>query len=77
MVHKMSIALFVLTFVISHGFTGLNRDIRVYDGVIREIQLYFKNSNVVFLYVMDDPGKKSLSNNLHQLSLDDYLSSMY
>lgn len=58
----MSMILFlVAAWIIPHSVVDgrFNRDIEIYDGVIKEIRRYFKNSNIVLLYAMDDFGKIS------------------
>lgn len=59
MVTAMSVTFFILTSIILHNAVDgeFNREIKVYDKVIREIQRYFINSNIVLFYAMDNPRK--------------------
>lgn len=73
----MSVALFILSWVILHGDVNgeFNRDVRVYDGVIRDIQRYFKNGNVVFFYAADDLGRYYSFTQLYYSQLSDHILS--
>lgn len=53
------LGLFILAWFMLHSAADgqFNRDISVYDGVIRETQRYIGNSHVVLFYAMDDLGE--------------------
>lgn len=54
----MSVKLVIFTCIILHCAADiLNRDIKIYEGVIREIERYFSNGNIVLFYAINDPGK--------------------
>lgn len=56
----MSLILFVITWIILQGAVdgGFDRDVQVYEGVIRNINLHFRNSHIILLYAIDDYGKE-------------------
>lgn len=55
----MSLKLPVLTLILLLSAVDgeFNKDVNVYDGVIRGVQNYFKNGNIVIFHAMDNLGK--------------------